>query len=122
MLEPPMPTQSSKTIRLLVADDHPIVRQGLVAILNAQSDMSVIAEANNGQQAIEQFRLHQPDVAILDLQMPEVGGVEAIIAIDRTIRTQHPSVPTPLLGVKTQSWINFGECDFSAKPSTFQSD
>jgi DNA-binding NarL/FixJ family response regulator len=76
-----MLTQSHRTIHLLVADDHPIVRQGLVAILNAQPDMSVIAEANNGQQAIEQFRVHQPDVAILDLQMPQVSGVEAIIAI-----------------------------------------
>lgn len=82
-----MPPQSSKTIRLLVADDHPVVRQGLVAILNAQPDMSVIAEANNGREVIEQFRLHQPDVAILDLQMPEVGGVEAIT----TIRAEFPN-------------------------------
>lgn len=87
MLKSPMPTQSSKTIRLLVADDHPIVRQGLVAILNAQPDMSVIAEANNGREVIEQFRQHQPDVAILDLQMPDVGGVEAIT----TIRAEFPN-------------------------------
>lgn len=82
-----MLSQSHKTIRLLVADDHPIVRQGLVAILNAQPDMHVIAEANNGKEVIEQFRLHQPDVAILDLQMPEVGGVEAIT----TIRAEFPN-------------------------------
>lgn len=87
MLKPMMLSQSHKTIRLLVADDHPIVRQGLVAILNAQPDMHVIAEANNGKEVIEQFRLHQPDVAILDLQMPEVGGVEAIT----TIRTEFPN-------------------------------
>jgi DNA-binding NarL/FixJ family response regulator len=87
MLEPMMLPQSQKTIRLLVADDHPIVRQGLVAILNAQPDMTVIVEANNGQEVIEQFRLHQPDVAILDLQMPEVGGVEAIA----TIRAEFPN-------------------------------
>jgi len=80
-------SQSQKTIRLLVADDHPVVRQGLVAILNAQPDMTVIAEANNGKEVIEQFRLHQPDVAILDLQMPEVGGVEAIV----TIRAEFPN-------------------------------
>jgi DNA-binding NarL/FixJ family response regulator len=73
--------QSTKPIRILVADDHPIVRQGLVSILNAQPDMSVVAEVNNGRQAIEQFRLHQPDVAILDLRMPDVSGVEAIAAI-----------------------------------------
>ncbi len=82
-----MLSQSQKTIRLLVADDHPVVRQGLVAILNAQPDMTVIAEANNGKEVIEQFRLHQPDVAILDLQMPEVGGVEAIV----TIRAEFPN-------------------------------
>jgi two-component system, NarL family, response regulator len=70
-----------ETIRILVADDHPIVRQGLVAILNDPPDMSVVAEASNGQQAIEQFRVHQPDVTLLDLQMPEVGGVAAIAAI-----------------------------------------
>ncbi|MDX2229525.1 MAG: response regulator transcription factor [Leptolyngbyaceae cyanobacterium bins.349] len=81
MLEPTMQPRPTKTIRLLVADDHPIVRQGLVAILNAQPDMTVVAEANNGRQVIEQFRQYQPDVAILDLQMPEVGGVEAITAI-----------------------------------------
>lgn len=81
-----MPTRFHKTIRLLVADDHPIVRQGLVAILNAQPDMTVIAEANNGREVIEQFRQHQPDVAILDLQMPEVSGVEAIT----TIRAEFP--------------------------------
>ncbi|PSB58448.1 response regulator [Chamaesiphon polymorphus] len=79
--------ESLKTIRLLVADDHPIVRQGLVAILNDQPDMNVVAEVNNGQQAIEQFRIHQPDIAILDLKMPEVGGVEAI----DTIRAEFPT-------------------------------
>jgi DNA-binding NarL/FixJ family response regulator len=76
-----MGSQATKTIRLLVADDHPIVSQGLVAILNDQPDMHVISEVNNGQDAIEQFRLLQPDVAILDLRMPGVGGVEAITKI-----------------------------------------
>ncbi len=81
MLTPP-----AKSIRILVADDHPIVRQGLVAILNDQPDMHVVAEVDNGQQAIAQYRIHQPDVSILDLQMPKVGGVEAII----TIRSEFP--------------------------------
>ncbi|PSN12413.1 DNA-binding response regulator [filamentous cyanobacterium CCT1] len=76
-----MRPQADKSIRILVADDHPIVRQGLVAILNDQPDMTVVAEVDNGQRATEQFRLHRPDVAILDLQMPEVSGVEAIAAI-----------------------------------------
>jgi DNA-binding NarL/FixJ family response regulator len=80
-LEPTMMINSPKTIRILVADDHPIVRQGLVAILNDQPDMTVVAEVNNGQQAIAQYRIHQPDVAILDLNMPEVSGVKAISTI-----------------------------------------
>lgn len=85
-LEPTPPIPRPKPIRILVADDHPVVRQGLVAILNEQSDMTVVAEVDDGLQAIEQFRLHQPDVAILDLQMPNVGGVEAIT----TIRSEFP--------------------------------
>jgi DNA-binding NarL/FixJ family response regulator len=93
MLEPT--TQTTKTIQILVADDHPIVRQGLVAILNQQPDMRVVAEASNGQQAIEQFRLHQPDVALLDLQMPEVGGVEAIT----TIRSEFPDAAIILFSI-----------------------
>lgn len=70
-----------ETIRILIADDHPIVRQGLVAILNDQPDMIVVAEANDGQEAVAQYREHQPDVAILDLRMPNLSGVETINAI-----------------------------------------
>ena len=80
-LTAPDDTSSSEIIRILVADDHPIVRQGLVAILQDQADMDVIAEADNGQQAIDLFRKHQPDITIIDLQMPEISGVEAIKAI-----------------------------------------
>jgi DNA-binding NarL/FixJ family response regulator len=76
-----MQAQLTKTIRILIADDHPIVRQGLVAILNDQPDMQVVAEVSNGRQAIEQFRIHLPDVTLLDVQMPEVSGLEAIMAI-----------------------------------------
>jgi two-component system, NarL family, response regulator len=84
-----------KTIRILVADDHPIVRQGLVAILNDQPDMSVVAEVDNGQQAIAQFRRYQPDVAIVDLQMPQVGGVEAI----KTIRAEFPDAAVIMFSI-----------------------
>lgn len=90
-----MLTHSTKTIRILIADDHPIVRQGLVAILNDQPDMSIVAEVNNGEEAIAQFRLHQPDVAILDLQMPKVGGVEAIT----TIRSEFPNASIIMLSI-----------------------
>jgi DNA-binding NarL/FixJ family response regulator len=81
-----MLNESTKTIKILIADDHPIVSQGLVAILNDQPDMQVVAQVMNGQQAIEQFRILQPDVTLLDLRMPEVGGVEAIT----TIRSEFP--------------------------------
>jgi two-component system, NarL family, response regulator len=84
-----------KTIRILVADDHPIVRQGLVAILNDQPDMSVVAEVDNGQQAIAQFRRCQPDVAIVDLQMPQMGGVEAI----KTIRAEFPEAAVIMFSI-----------------------
>lgn len=72
---------STNPIRILLADDHPIVRRGLAGILNNQLDMTVVAEVDDGRAAIEQFRYHQPDIAILDLRMPDVGGVEAIMAI-----------------------------------------
>ena len=71
----------SATIRVLIADDHSIVRQGLATIVNRDPEMTVIAQAEDGQQAIELFRQHQPDVTLMDLRMPQVGGVEAISAI-----------------------------------------
>ncbi|MBW4685484.1 MAG: response regulator transcription factor [Komarekiella atlantica HA4396-MV6] len=71
----------STTIRVLIADDHSIVRQGLATIINRDPEMTVIAQAEDGQQAIKLFRQHQPDVTLMDLRMPQVGGVEAISAI-----------------------------------------
>jgi DNA-binding NarL/FixJ family response regulator len=72
---------SDNTIRIMVIDDQAVVRQGLVALINTVPDMSVIAEGTNGRQAIELYRLHRPDVSLMDLRMPELGGVEAITAI-----------------------------------------
>ena len=68
-------------IRILVADDHPIVREGLCGLIAVQSDMVVVADASNGREAIQQFRLHRPDVTVMDLQMPEMNGVDAVSAI-----------------------------------------
>jgi len=73
--------RSSKACTLLVADDHPVVREGLVALINRQSDMQVIAQARNGREAVEAFLAQRPDVALLDLRMPVMDGVEAISAI-----------------------------------------
>jgi DNA-binding NarL/FixJ family response regulator len=71
----------SRKIKILVVDDHPFLREGIVGAINSQSDMVLIGEASDGQEAIEQFRLHRPDVTLMDLQMPTVNGIDAIIAI-----------------------------------------
>ena len=73
--------EKENAIRLLVVDDHSVVREGLTAIIDRQRDMQVIAEAGNGQQAIEQFRRHTPDVTLIDLRMPLMNGVETITAL-----------------------------------------
>jgi DNA-binding NarL/FixJ family response regulator len=72
-----------KRIRILTVDDHPLLRKGIAALVNAETDMELIAEASNGQEAIEQFRLHHPDVTLMDLQMPQLNGIEAISSIHR---------------------------------------
>ena len=68
-------------IRILSVDDHPLIRQGIAGLLAVQADMKLIAEAGNGREAIQQFRLHRPDITLMDLQMPEMSGLDAIIAI-----------------------------------------
>ena len=68
-------------IRILCVDDHPIVRQGIAGLIGVQPDMTLVAEAGNGREAIQQFRAHRPDVTLMDLQMPEMGGLDAINAI-----------------------------------------
>jgi DNA-binding NarL/FixJ family response regulator len=70
-----------KPIKIMITDDHFVVRMGLAAVINTQSDMQVVAEASNGLQALELFRLHLPDVTLMDLRMPQMEGVEAITAI-----------------------------------------
>jgi DNA-binding NarL/FixJ family response regulator len=68
-------------IRVLTVDDDPLLREGIATLLAAQSDMKLVAEAANGREAIEQYRIHRPDVTLMDLQMPEVNGVDAMIGI-----------------------------------------
>ena len=70
-----------ETIRILSADDHPLLREGVGALIASERDMRLVAEASNGREAIEQFRSHRPDVTLMDLQMPEMNGMDALIAI-----------------------------------------
>jgi len=68
-------------------DDHPVLREGIAAVLATEKDMELVAEANNGREAVEKFRTHQPDVTLMDLQMPVMGGTDAIA----TIRQEFPN-------------------------------
>jgi DNA-binding NarL/FixJ family response regulator len=73
-------------IKVLVVDDHPILREGLAAMIASQPDMQVVAEADRGTSGVEQFAIHRPDITIMDLRLPDISGVEAI----QRIRSQHP--------------------------------
>ena len=73
--------EDARKITILAVDDHPVLRQGIAALIAAQSDMTLVAEASNGREAIQQFRAHQPDVTLMDLQMPEMNGLDAMMSI-----------------------------------------
>lgn len=76
-----------KKIRVLAVDDHPLLREGIAAVLDGEEDMELVAEATSGQEAMELFRSHRPDVTLMDLQMPGMNGIDAILAI----RTEFPN-------------------------------
>jgi two-component system, NarL family, response regulator len=80
-------------IRILAVDDHPLVREGIAGLVRIQPDMTLVAEAVNGRDAIQQFRTHHPDVTLMDLQMPELNGLDALIAI----RTEFPEARVIML-------------------------
>jgi DNA-binding NarL/FixJ family response regulator len=74
-------------IRVLTVDDHPMLREGIAAVLEGQLDMTLAGEANNGREAVERFRALQPDITLMDVQMPEMNGIDAI----RVIRSEFPT-------------------------------
>ncbi len=77
----PKPGTSPTVIRVLTVDDHALIREGVAALIADQKDMRLVGEASNGREAIEQFRSHRPDVTLMDLQMPEMNGIDSLIAI-----------------------------------------
>jgi DNA-binding NarL/FixJ family response regulator len=74
-------SDETTSIRILVVDDHPIVREGVTALVGGQSEMSIVGQASNGREAIQQFRAQHPDITLMDIQMPVMNGLDALIAI-----------------------------------------
>ena len=72
---------AQEPIRVLTVDDHALLRNGIRRLIGAEADMQLVAEASTGREAVEQFRTHRPDITLMDLQMPDMNGIEAIIAI-----------------------------------------
>jgi len=77
---------TTKQIKILTVDDHPLLRQGIAAVIQGEKDMLIVGEAANGREAIDMFRRHRPDVTLMDLQMPDLNGIDAIV----TIRQEYP--------------------------------
>ena len=90
-------SSDSRVIRILTVDDHPLLREGIAALLKNEPDMSLVAEASDGAEAIEKFRLHRPDVTLMDVEMPGLNGIEAI----NQIRSEFPDARIIILTTYT---------------------
>ena len=102
-------TREQTPIRILAVDDHALVRKGIRLLIGAESDMHLVAEASTGREAVQEFRTHRPDITIMDLQMPEMSGVEAIIAIRGEFPNARVIVLTTYMGdVQVARALNAG--------------
>jgi DNA-binding NarL/FixJ family response regulator len=107
---------SAERIRILSVDDHPVLREGIAALLEAQGDMLLVAEAANGREAIELFRKHRPDVTLMDLEMPEMSGIEAIVEIRKEFPQARILVLTTYKGdIHAARALDAGACGYLLK-------
>jgi DNA-binding NarL/FixJ family response regulator len=90
--------RQSESIRVLTVDDHQLLREGIAAVIEGQKDMTLVAQASNGQEAVESFRRLRPDVTLMDLRMPDMSGIEAITAIRSEFRDARIVVLTTYAG------------------------
>ena len=101
-------SDGSAQIRILAVDDHVLIREGIAVLVGTQPDMILVAEASNGREAIQQFRTHRPDVTLMDLQMPEMNGFDAIIAIREEFPDAKIVVLTTYEGIRSNSSLPQG--------------
>jgi len=92
----PQYMNASRQIRVLGVDDHPLMQEGIAAIINSQVDMRLVAQASTGREAIDRYREHRPDVTLMDLRLPDVGGIDALIAIRDEFPEARVIILTPL--------------------------
>jgi len=106
----------TSSIRVLTVDDHPLLRQGIAAILEDQPDIQLVAEAATGGQALQEFRQHQPDITLMDLRLPDMSGIDAMIAIRAACPDARVIILTTFEGdVEIQRALRAGACGYLLK-------